>query len=104
MDLAGKHSRTGKLYRTLGNSDSGLSFQVPSSELSAALNKGTSETLQEKEREQIMRALRECNGQPGGPGGAAARLGLKRTTLQSRLIHFGIDPGGYRGQPVGKSD
>jgi formate hydrogenlyase transcriptional activator len=82
----------------------GLVLQVPSSELSAALNKGTSETLQEKEREQIMRALRECNGQPGGPGGAAARLGLKRTTLQSKLIHFGIDPGGYRGQPVGKSD
>ncbi len=73
----------------------GLVLQVPLSELSAP-HEGDGETLHEKERERIVLALRECNGKLGGPGGAAARLGLKRTTLQSKLIHWGIDPGGYR--------
>ena len=49
-----------------------------------------------REREQILRALRECHGRLGGADGAAARLGLKRTTLQSRLDHLGIKPGVYR--------
>ena len=35
-------------------------------------------------------------GKLGGPDGAAARLGLKRTTLQSKLDQFGIKPGSYR--------
>jgi formate hydrogenlyase transcriptional activator len=48
------------------------------------------------ERDRILRALRECHGQLGGPNGAAARLGLKRTTLQSKLTQFGINPGVYR--------
>jgi formate hydrogenlyase transcriptional activator len=34
------------------------------------------------ERARIMEALKEANGQVGGPDGAAARLGVKRTTLQ----------------------
>jgi formate hydrogenlyase transcriptional activator len=38
-----------------------------------------------KEREKILRALKEANGVVGGPEGAAARLGLKRTTLQARM-------------------
>jgi formate hydrogenlyase transcriptional activator len=37
------------------------------------------------ERERIIKALEDANGQVGGPNGAAARLGLKRTTLQSRM-------------------
>jgi formate hydrogenlyase transcriptional activator len=41
--------------------------------------------LQEVEREAILEALRKTNGRVGGPGGAAALLGLKRTTLQSRM-------------------
>jgi len=36
--------------------------------------------------------LRECHGQIGGLKGAATRLGLKRTTLQSKLKHLGINP------------
>jgi formate hydrogenlyase transcriptional activator len=47
-------------------------------------------TLEEAEREHILRALRECNWVVGGPAGAAARLGLKRTTLQSRMQKLGI--------------
>lgn len=37
------------------------------------------------ERELIIKALEDAKGQVGGPDGAAARLGLKRTTLQSRM-------------------
>jgi formate hydrogenlyase transcriptional activator len=44
-----------------------------------------SELSTPKEREKILRALKEANGVVGGPEGAAARLGLKRTTLQARM-------------------
>ncbi len=37
------------------------------------------------ERKKILRALKEAKGVVGGPNGAAARLGLRRTTLQSRM-------------------
>jgi formate hydrogenlyase transcriptional activator len=42
------------------------------------------------ERDQILEALKEAEGQVGGPNGAAARLGLKRTTLQSRMRKYNI--------------
>jgi formate hydrogenlyase transcriptional activator len=48
-------------------------------------------TLEATEREAILRALRESNWVLGGPQGAANRLGLKRTTLQSRIQKLGID-------------
>src|SRR3989441_1658319 len=48
-------------------------------------------TLEATEREAILRALPESNWVPGGPQGAATRLGLKRTTLQSRIQKLGID-------------
>jgi len=54
--------------------------------------KSADETLVAAEREHILRALRESHGQIGGLRGAAMRLGLKRTTLQSKLKHLGIDP------------
>jgi formate hydrogenlyase transcriptional activator len=47
-------------------------------------------TLEATEREAILRTLRETDGVLGGPRGAAARLGLKRTTLQSRMRKLGI--------------
>jgi formate hydrogenlyase transcriptional activator len=48
--------------------------------------------LQEVEREHVLRALRESRGRiSGGPYGAAERLGLKRTTLQSKLKEMRID-------------
>jgi PAS domain S-box-containing protein len=78
----------------------GSVLQAPLSELQAAVagrNDGSSDNLRDKERERILRALRECHGKLGGPDGAAARLGLKRTTLQSRLDQLGIKPGAYRG-------
>ena len=44
------------------------------------------------EREQLLRILKETRGRVGGTEGAAARLGLKRTTLLSRMKKLGIDP------------
>ena len=49
------------------------------------------ETLEHAEREHIVRALGESRWVIGGPRGAAARLGMKRTTLQSRMRKLGID-------------
>jgi formate hydrogenlyase transcriptional activator len=47
-------------------------------------------TLERAEREHIVRALGDTDWVIGGPAGAATRLGLKRTTLQSRMRKLGI--------------
>lgn len=47
-------------------------------------------TLEHAEREHILRALEEANWRIGGPSGAAARLGMKRTTLNSKIKKLGI--------------
>jgi formate hydrogenlyase transcriptional activator len=54
-----------------------------------------SPTLQTAEREHILRILREAGGQIGGPTGAATRLGLKRTTLNSKLKKLKIERSDY---------
>lgn len=46
--------------------------------------------LDAAERDHILRVLRECKGMIGGLGGAAERLGLKRTTLNSKIKKLGI--------------
>jgi len=43
-----------------------------------------------KQRNEIIRALTACKGRVGGTDGAAARLGMNRTTLLSRMKRFGI--------------
>ena len=52
-------------------------------------------TLHAAEREHILRVLRDTGGQIGGDDGAAARLGLKRTTLNSKLKKLAIERGDY---------
>ena len=54
-----------------------------------------SATLHTAEREHILRVLRETKGQIGGPDGAAERLGLKRTTLNSKLKKLNIERDDY---------
>jgi PAS domain S-box-containing protein len=49
----------------------------------------------EKEREAIVRALTETKGRVGGSKGAAALMGINRTTLLARIKKFGIDPRQY---------
>lgn len=48
------------------------------------------DTIESVQREQIIRALRETGGVIDGPHGAAVRLGMKRTTLQSLMQRLGI--------------
>jgi formate hydrogenlyase transcriptional activator len=56
----------------------------------SASHESLQEMLEETERNQILRALDEANGVVAGPTGAAARLGLKRSTLQLRMQKLGI--------------
>ncbi|HSE57098.1 MAG TPA: sigma 54-interacting transcriptional regulator [Nitrospiraceae bacterium] len=66
---------------------------VPLSELKPhqpVSGNGAPTTMEEAEREHILKTLRETNWTIGGASGAAARLGLKRTTLQSRMQKLGI--------------
>ena len=73
----------------------GDGLQVPITELTGKagptpLNGRLSADSPSAERARILRALEEARGQVGGPDGAAARLGLKRTTLQSRMRKHNI--------------
>jgi formate hydrogenlyase transcriptional activator len=55
-----------------------------------AKNGGLHDVLEEAERKQILQALEHCNWVVAGPKGAAARLGMKRSTLQQRIHKLGI--------------
>ena len=69
----------------------GRVLNVPVAEITRGrLIADSNQTLESMEREYIIRVLRESNGQIAGPQGAAARLGMKRTTLQSRILKLGI--------------
>jgi formate hydrogenlyase transcriptional activator len=48
-----------------------------------------------KQRDEIIRVLTECKGRVGGQDGAAARMGISRTTLISRIRRLNIDPYQY---------
>ena len=71
----------------------GQALRVPLSELrnlGVATATGGDQSLDAAEREHIIRVLRETRGMISGPGGAARRLGLKRTTLQSKMHRLKI--------------
>ena len=72
-------------------------LHVPLSELETSSPAGApeSQTLESAERDHILRTLRECRGVIAGKNGAAARLGLKRTTLNSKLKKLGIERSDY---------
>jgi len=48
-------------------------------------------TLAAREKETIEAALRESRGQVSGPSGAAAKLGIHRSTLESKITSLKID-------------
>ena len=71
----------------------GTALQVPITELSYnGRNAPLTGTRAANEREEIVRTLKVTNGRVGGPNGAATRMGIKRTTLISRIKKFGIEP------------
>lgn len=65
---------------------------VPIAELKrpSSTPNGSVVTLEDAEREHILKALRDAQWTIGGPAGAAAKLGMKRTTLQSKMQKLGI--------------
>jgi formate hydrogenlyase transcriptional activator len=74
----------------------GPTLQVPLADLEAPTEPpteprgGASDTLTNAEREHIARVLRETKWVLGGPKGAAARLGMKRSTLHWKMKKLGI--------------
>ncbi|HKO04954.1 MAG TPA: helix-turn-helix domain-containing protein, partial [Candidatus Acidoferrales bacterium] len=66
--------------------------RVPLAELQGRedVSPAATATLEQIEREHILQALRATHWRLSGSGGAAARLGIKRTTLQSRMKKLGI--------------
>jgi formate hydrogenlyase transcriptional activator len=57
-------------------------------------------TLEDAERSHILRMLQQTDGVVGGPSGAAARLGLRRTTLISKIRRLGINGSRSLASPV----
>jgi formate hydrogenlyase transcriptional activator len=73
----------------------GTTLDVPLAELkqpgkSAVPDSAAMTTLEDAEREHILQVLQAVNWQVGGAQGAAARLGMRRTTLQSKMVKLGI--------------
>ena len=76
-----------------------LHVPLPEDRLSGDAPPASAVTLEAAEREHILRVLRLANWIIAGPGGAAARLGMKRTTLQSRMSKLGISRPGRQSSP-----
>jgi formate hydrogenlyase transcriptional activator len=69
----------------------GTVLEVPITELQGSRSDpADAVTLKDSEREHIIKVLRETHGKVSGPGGAAERLGLKRSTLQAKMKKLGI--------------
>lgn len=72
----------------------GDELEVPMAELRTSsqidLATGSTSTLRQAETQVILDALKATSGQVGGRGGAAERLGLKRTTLQNKMRRLNI--------------
>lgn len=78
----------------------GDELNVPRTELrkSAAITHGfvpSASTFEQAERQAILDALRSASGKIAGSGGAAERLGLKRTTLQNKMRRLSITRADY---------
>ena len=70
----------------------GPALQVPISELGSDDNAAAVVDVRGAgERDEILRILKDTKGRVAGPSGAAERMGLKRTTLISRMKKLGID-------------
>ncbi|MGD1022733.1 MAG: sigma 54-interacting transcriptional regulator [Candidatus Sulfotelmatobacter sp.] len=75
----------------------GTALRVPLSELQAKGPGSVDASLENAEREHIIQILREAGGVVSGPKGAARRLGVKRTTLQSKIERLRITRRDYSG-------
>ena len=82
----------------------GAALLAPLGELQASGRRpgATPTSLEDAEREHILRVLRETGGVISGPNGAAHRLGLKRSTLQSKMDRLNIRRKDYSSQTHSK--
>ena len=71
-------------------------LRVPLSELRRDTKPSSGERSQEVERELILQALKDAGGVIGGASGAANRLGMKRTTLYSKMKKLNISPAEFQ--------
>jgi formate hydrogenlyase transcriptional activator len=70
----------------------GAALRAPLAELRESKSKGSpGATLKEVERKHVLQVLRDTDWILGGPTGAAARLGIPRTTLIYRMRRLGIE-------------
>ena len=70
----------------------GAALRVPLAELREGKSKSSQgATLKEVERKRVLQVLRDTDWILGGPTGAAARLGIPRTTLIYRMRRLGIE-------------
>jgi DNA-binding NtrC family response regulator len=74
--------------------ESWLSHQPPERKAESQLY--LTETVAAQEKEIIEAALRECQGRVSGPSGAAARLGIARSTLESKIRSLKISKNSSR--------
>lgn len=89
-----------ELHKASANSDLPASVQGGKEDISRIVretldalngNKNHSDEFSQRQREEISRALTESKGRVGGASGAAARMGINRTTLLTRMKKLGID-------------
>jgi formate hydrogenlyase transcriptional activator len=76
----------------------GPALRAPLAEFQAETSSSAEPSLEDTERKHIIRVLQETRGMISGPAGAARRLGLKRTTLQSKMQRLGITRRDYFGK------
>src|SRR5246500_2470490 len=70
----------------------GTALQVPIGELGNGKATSAPSRREADDGDEILRVLKDTRGRVAGPQGAAARMGIKRTTLISRMKKLGIDP------------
>jgi formate hydrogenlyase transcriptional activator len=70
----------------------GAALQSPIAELTNGRTTPLAGTREANERDEIVRILKTTKGRVAGTDGAAARMGLKRTTLIARMKKLGVDP------------
>jgi len=79
----------------------GTALRAPLGDLQAEISSSAEDSLEGTDRELIIRVLSETDGMISGPTGAARRLGLKRTTLQSKMQRLGITRRDYSNRKPG---
>jgi formate hydrogenlyase transcriptional activator len=77
--------------------ESWLSQRLPETKVESPLD--LSEKVAAQEKEIIEASLRECQGRVSGPSGAAVRLGIARSTLESKIRSLKIDKNRFRASP-----